>query len=237
MGVFRKSVNIPIATTTSIGQYGAAVPVGKLVLNGLVVSPDGTVSFISKGYASSITIQSAGNVSNINFTIVGTGNNGVSITEVIVGANNNSVYTNNLFETVLSITINNPPPGGTGFAIGSNHDVAIVVNGYNTSAGNNINVNYSALVNSLTAAGQWAAGGLIIYGVASNIPSLFTRTNLAHATRPNSYKALNDPAAVTTQANLNAGFITQTTYPFTAIVVTILNGVNTTPAFVEISQS
>jgi hypothetical protein len=237
MSIFRKSANIPAATTTSIGGYGAAVPVGRLVLNGPIVSQYGTVSFISNGYASSVTIQSAGNVSGINFTIVGTGNNGVNITEVIVGANANSVFTNNLFETVLSITIDAAPPGGTGFAIGSNANVAIVLNGYNTGASNNVNVNYSTLVNSLTAAGQWAAGGLIIYGVAGNTPSLITRTNLAHATRANNYKALNDPAAATTQANLNAGLITQTTYPFGAVVIAILNGVNTTPAFVEITQS
>lgn len=236
MSVFRKSANIPAATTTSIGVYGAAVPVGRLVLNGPIVSPNGTVSFINSGYASSVTIQSAGDVSGINFTIVGTGNNGTNITEVIVGANANSVFTNNLFENVLSITINAAPPGGVGFAIGSNTNVAIVFNGYNTGAGNNVNVNYSMLVNSLTAAGQWAAGGLILYGVAANTPSLLTRTKLAHATRSNNYKALNDPAAATAQANLNAGVITQTTYPFAGVVVAILNGVNTTPAFVEITQ-
>ena len=235
MSIFRKSVNIPIATTISIGGYGAGVPVGRLVLNGPIVSPNGTVSFIDKGYASSVTIQSAGNVSGINFTIVGTGNNGVNITEVIVGANANSVFTNNLFETVLSITIDAAPPGGVGFAIGSNANVAIVLNGYNTGASNN--VRYSMLGNSLTAAGAWAAGGLIIYGVAGNTPSLLTRAKLAHATRSNNYKALNDPAAATTQVNLNAGLVTQTTYPFGAVVVAILNGVNTTPAFVEITQS
>lgn len=52
---------------------------------------------------STITLTSTGNISAVNFTIRGTDATGAVVTEVIAGPNNNTVYTNNVFASVMSV--------------------------------------------------------------------------------------------------------------------------------------
>jgi hypothetical protein len=239
MSIFKNAVNIPTVASCigSIGTYNA-IAAGKIILNGPIVSSSGEVSFINIGYASSVKFTTAGNLSARTFTVVGT-YNGTRITENIVGPNNASVVTNNLFHTIISINIDGAFLAA--FTIDSGYNIAVVASNSN----NNIsylssNYTYSVLLNSLTAAGAWAAGGAIIYGVTNAAPTLLQVTSLTYATRASNYFSLPVTGAALagfTQVQLNNGVSTQTNYPFAAVIVYLAAGINTTPAFIEIAQS
>lgn len=240
MTIFRQAVNIPTVASSvaNIGTFGIGA-VGRLVLNGPIASGvSGQVSFINNGYASGLSFTSAGNISAASFTIVGT-YNGTIITETIVGPNAATVYTNNLFHTIISVNISIVAIAA--FTIGSNYNVAVVLQDGNSRMGDShSNYTYSVLLNSLTAAGAWAAGGAIIYGVVNTAPSSLQVATLAYATRPSNYFSLPVTGAALggfTQLQLNNGVITQTTYPYAAVIVYLAAGINTTPTFIEISQS
>jgi hypothetical protein len=166
--------------------------------------------------------------------------NGLIIQESLAGPNNNTVYTNNLFHTIISISATG---GGVAnaFTIGSNYNIAVVLPDGNSKAGfTHPNYTYSILLNSLTAGGQWAAGNAIIYGVSNNAPVSLQASNLTYANRPSNYFALpvtGAALAAITQAQLNNGIIVQTTYPYAAVIVYLAAGINTTPVYIEISQS
>jgi hypothetical protein len=246
MSIFRQAVNIPTVASSSanIGTYNGLIPPTpgnsiNLTLNGSLVGINGQVSFISNGYASGLSFTSGLNVSTSTFTIVGT-YNGLIIQESLAGPNNNTVYTNNLFHTIISISATG---GGVAnaFTIGSNYNIAVVLPDGNSKSGlTHPNYNYSILLNSLTAAGQWAAGNAIIYGVSNIAPVSLQASNLTYANRPSNYFALpvtGAALAAITQAQLNNGIIVQTTYPYAAVIVYLAAGINTTPVYIEISQS
>lgn len=246
MSIFRQAVNIPTiaSSTANIGTYNGLIPPTpgnsiNLTLNGSLVGINGQVSFISNGYASGLSFTSGLNVSTSTFTIVGT-YNGLIIQESLTGPNNNTVYTNNLFHTIISISATG---GGVAnaFTIGSNYNIAVVLPDGNSKSGlTHPNYNYSILLNSITAAGQWAAGNAIIYGVSNNAPVSLQASNLTYANRPSNYFSLpvtGAALAAITQAQLNNGIIVQTTYPYAAVIVYLAAGINTTPVYIEISQS
>ena len=120
MSVFRQSANIVAANEALIGTYAG-------VVEGEVLTQH--VSFINKGYASSISITSAGDISAASFTIIGTFNNN-SIIEVLGGPNANSVSSVNLFHTITSIRASIAV--AVAYSIGANNNVAIILNSYNT---------------------------------------------------------------------------------------------------------
>jgi hypothetical protein len=239
MTIFRQAVNVPTVASSvaNIGTFGIGA-VGRLVLNGSQANITGQVSFINNGYASGLSFTSAGNILAASFTIVGT-YNGTIITETIAGPNANTVYTNNLFHTIISVNISIAATAA--FTIGSNYNVAVVLTDGNSRMGDShSNYTYSVLLNSLTAAGAWAAGGAIIYGVANIAPASLQVATLAYATRPSNYFSLPVTGAALggfTQLQLNNGVITQTTYPYAAVIVYLAAGINTTPTFIEVSQS
>ena len=240
MSIFRQAVNIPTVASSvaNIATYANVAAAGQLTLNGSLVGITGQVSFINMGYASGLSITSGANISAATFTIVGT-YNGLIIQESLVGPNNNTVYTNNLFHTIVSISVNGAIANA--FTIGSNYNIAVVLPDGNSKAGfTHPNYNYSILLNSLTAGGQWAAGGAIIYGVSNNAPLSLQASNLTYANRPSNYFALpvtGAALAAITQVQLNNGIIVQTTYPYAAVIVYLAAGINTTPVYIEISQS
>lgn len=229
MSVFRQSANIVAADETLIGDY-----VG--VVEGEVLTQH--VSFINKGYASSISITSGADISAASFTIIGTFNNN-SIIEVLEGPNTDTVSSVNLFHTITSIRAS--VDVGEAYSIGANNNVAVILNSYNTGNVNNFNLNnFNIMINSLTAAGDWNGASVIPYGLSVNYPSSLTTVNLTYGTRLNSFYSLVDlaaPVADVTQAELNRGFITTTNYPFKCIIVCFLNSVIDADSFVEITQS
>ena len=102
MAGYQRSItfSLPAAVTNGICLSQTRASAGALTLNG---------SLVSGGVASLVTSQRVGiagtsNNSAVNFTIVGTGTNGLSQTEVLAGPNNNTVNTTHDFLTVTSIT-------------------------------------------------------------------------------------------------------------------------------------
>jgi len=229
MSVFRQSTTIAPVAANNIGTYAAVVA-------GTVPLPQGgPISFINKGYASSLVISSGADISGATFTITGTYNNKY-VTETVTGPNATVAVTNNLFHTINTITAS--ANIAQAYTIGSNFNVAVVLNSYNTRNATNFNLSsYSVLVNSLTAAGQWDAGEFVIYGVSGQMPVTLTSATLDYDTRSSNLFAINDVAAAVSQAELNAGFITNTNYPFSGVIVYFTNGVIQTSSFVEITQS
>lgn len=240
MTIFRQAVNIPTVASSAanIGTYANVAAAQKLILNGSLVSVTGQVSFINMGYASGLSITSGSNISGVTFTIVGT-YNGLIIQESLVGPNANTVYTNNLFHTIISISVNGVVANA--FTIGSNYNIAIVLTDGNSRMGeSHPNYTYSILLNSITAGGQWAAGSAIIYGVSNIAPISLQASSLTYANRASNYFALpvtGAALAAITQAQLNNGILTQTTYPYAAVIVYLAAGINTTPVYIEITQS
>lgn len=240
MTIFRQAVNIPTVASSvaNIGTYANVAAAQKLILNGLLVGVTGQVSFINMGYASGLSITSGANISGVTFTIVGT-YNGLIIQESMAGPNTNTVYTNNLFHTIISISVNGAVANA--FTIGSNYNVAVVLPDGNSRMGqSHPNYTYSILLNSITAGGQWAAGSAIIYGVSNIAPISLQATSLTYANRASNYFSLpvtGAALAAITQAQLNNGILTQTTYPYAAVIVYLAAGINTTPVYIEITQS
>jgi hypothetical protein len=240
MSIFRQAVNIPTVASSvgAIGSYTGATATGNLTLNGARVSVDGTIKFSLMGFASSVTITKGGGISlaNITFTITGIFAGNLIVESILGPANNTSVTTNNLFETIIGINIGASTVQT--FTIDSNVNTAVMLIGNNPVAAKLPKSNtYSILLNSRAAAGNWAAGSAIIYGVADTAPTLLQANALVNITTYNNFYALFGASAVITQAQLNSGVITQTTYPFAAVIVYLAAGINTTPAFIEITQS
>lgn len=234
------SVDVPPtlvpSNNTNIGLYPNGIPSGKITLNGPLVNASGEVCF--GNYASSITF-SGGNLAAVTFTIIGI-SNGVLITEYLPGVATGFSFTDNLFHTIISISAN-VASGAVTVNIGSNYFMAVTFNNLITNISKfETNYIYNIMLNSLSAADDWPVNSLLIYGVNDNAPkrlNIFELGWQGQENRNNKYFALNNPFAITSQASLNNGFITTTTYPFSKIIVFLSNGINTTPVFVEITQS
>lgn len=230
MSIFRQ-------TASSITAYDPdTIGIYQQVVKGNIPLPNGSsVSFINKGYSSNISIGSGSDISNANFTIIGIYNN-KQIIETIKGPNNNFVYSDNLFDIVTSITVDNDI--NEGYGIGSNSEIAVVLNSYDTQEISNFNMNfYKILINSISASSDWAAGDFIIYGVSGSMPFNLSKRNLEYNTRSNNLIAINDISIDVTSAELHKGFIISTEYPFTGIIVYCRNKVIRTPTYIEITQS
>jgi hypothetical protein len=213
------------------------VPGGKIVLkpNGILANGDGIVSFISRGYASNIVINSGVDISAFTFEIIGT-YNGIPVQENLIGPNAATVVSVNLYHTITSIIVRGAAVGA--FTIGANESVAITLTNYNTNNVNNPNLKkYSVMLMSLAAGGPWGAGEVLVYGVSHKMPSTLTTNKLLYAQRDSTLYAINDEAAPVQQVDLNNGIIYSSNYPFIGIIVYLRNGVIDAPCFVEITQS
>lgn len=230
MSIFRQ-------TASSITAYNPdTIGIYQELIQGEIPLPGGNdISFINKGYSSNISIGSGADISSANFTITGVYNN-KQIIETLKGPNNNFVYSDNLFEIVTSITSDSNI--NQGYGIGSNSEIAVVLNSYDTQDITNFNMNfYKILINSLSASSDWVAGDFIIYGVSGSMPSNLSKLKLDYNTRSSNLVAINDITIDITAAELNKGFIVSSDYPFTGIIVYCRNKVIRTPVFIEITQS
>lgn len=94
----------PAATGTEVCQSQDAGP-GRLILNGdLSDNLESFVSFVNNGYCRTLSLSSPDDLSAANFTISGM-QNGVPVTEVLSGPNNNTVYGVTLYDIVTLITV------------------------------------------------------------------------------------------------------------------------------------
>lgn len=112
------SYSFPVGNTTDVCLLQTLAGTGSLVLNGNLVNlVNGQLSFIEKGYSRQLSLTSANNLSAQQFTINGI-QNGVPITENIAGPNANTVYSTEVFDTIISISVNGAVNGisiGTGW--------------------------------------------------------------------------------------------------------------------------
>lgn len=109
---------VPPSIGTEICILQSVIGAGSLIINGsLSNGVTQTASFAENGYCRNLSFISANNLSAVTFTITGT-QNGVTITENVIGPNNNSVYSGQLYDTVTSITTSgavNAVSVGSGF--------------------------------------------------------------------------------------------------------------------------
>lgn len=108
----------PVANTSDVCALQDTAGAANLVLNGdLANQVTNQVSFIDNGYSRSISLTSANDLAAVNFTISGI-QNGVLITEVLVGPNANTVYSVQIYDKIYSIATSgavNQVQVGTGF--------------------------------------------------------------------------------------------------------------------------
>jgi len=98
----------PIADTVDVCELQDTAGADILVLNGnLVNQVTNQLSFLDNGYSRSISITSANNLAAVNFTISGI-QNGVLLTEVLAGPNANTVYSDEIYDEIYSITTSGP---------------------------------------------------------------------------------------------------------------------------------
>lgn len=108
----------PIANNLDVCALQTTAGAANLVLNGnLANQVTNQVSFIDRGYSRSISLTSANNLAGVNFTISGI-QNGVLLTEVLVGPNANTVYSVQIYDKIYSIAtsnVANQVSAGTGY--------------------------------------------------------------------------------------------------------------------------
>jgi hypothetical protein len=141
--------NWPTPVVNGISLFQTLTANIPMLLNGSYVNKiTGTINFIDFGIVPRITLNSAANLSGINFLITGY-QNGVFISETLTGPNANTVTSVNCFDTVTQII----PTGTTGSTV----QVGVASVGYfpiillNTSLVNASGISYALNIVAATA--------------------------------------------------------------------------------------
>ncbi len=93
------------------------------VASAIALTLNGAKAGLTFDFARKLDLASAGNVSGVNFTIVGTDANGRAITEVKAGPSGNTVQSVNFYSTVTSITASGTM-GAVNMTVGTSDDLA-----------------------------------------------------------------------------------------------------------------
>lgn len=150
----------PDCNTQDICLIQSTTGAVSLVINGNLAS-GGIVPFINNGYSRQVSFTSANNLSAASFTITGL-QNGVSISEVVTGPNNNTVYSTNIYDVVSSIVSSAIVAGvsvGSGFS-----GFFKIISPVFTGLGGNLNYNFT-----LGSTFSTNVIGTTIYGSLVNI--------------------------------------------------------------------
>jgi hypothetical protein len=141
--------NWPTPVVNGISLFQTLTANIPLLLNGSYVNKiTGIINFIDFGIVPRITLNSAANLSGINFLITGY-QNGVFISETLTGPNNTTVTSVNCFDTVTQII----PTGTTGSTL----QVGVASVGYfpmillNTAKTNTSSISYALNIVAATA--------------------------------------------------------------------------------------
>lgn len=109
----------PAGNTTDVCLLQTLGGAGNLNLNGNLANlVNGQVSFIQKGYSRQISLTSANDLSARQFTVTGM-QNGITVTEDIVGPNNNTLYSVQVYDVISSISVGGAADAvsvGTGYS-------------------------------------------------------------------------------------------------------------------------
>lgn len=113
------SYTFPVANTQDVCLIQSVATNANFILNGnLANQVTGNVSFISLGYSRQISITSAFDNSGVTFVISGT-QNGVAISENLIGPNNATVYSVLIYDVITAISATVAPATnakvGTGY--------------------------------------------------------------------------------------------------------------------------
>jgi len=93
----------PAASTTAVSQLQTLTEASPLLLNGALSNTIQTkIPFLDHGYSRQVSLTSANNLSGVNFTITGI-QNGLTISEVVVGPNGGPVYGVEVYDEITSI--------------------------------------------------------------------------------------------------------------------------------------
>jgi hypothetical protein len=141
--------NWPAPVVNGISLFQTLTANIPMLLNGSYVNKiTGTINFIDFGIVPRVTLNSAANLSAINFLITGY-QNGVFISETLTGPNSTTVTSVNCFDTVTQII----PTGTTGSTI----QVGVASVGYfpmillNTAKTNTSSISYALNIVAATA--------------------------------------------------------------------------------------
>jgi hypothetical protein len=166
----RLTYTFPGGNTTDVCLLQNTGEAGNLVINGNLANLlNGQVSFIQKGYSRQISLTSGNDLSGETFTVIGT-QNGVAFTENITGPNNTTVYSDQIYDVITSITVDGAVNGisvGTGWQ------------GFFSLIAINLDrdfINYTLTLARLTA----DSVSFSVYGTLANIVN--NRTYLDHIT-------------------------------------------------------
>lgn len=114
---FPAAVTTAICTAQTLGAAGTFAIDGTLA--DLPSASRGVRRVKLAGIQRTITLTSTGNISGVNFTIVGIDLRGIAVTETIAGPNNNTVTTTAQYAEVDSVTTNAAVATATSLGTGS----------------------------------------------------------------------------------------------------------------------
>lgn len=107
----------PVASANGVASTQTPVNGGNLVLNGAY--SNSVTSIVNLGFSSVLSTTSAGaDLTNVTFTATGS-QNGVSVNDVIKGANAGTVNGVQYFDTITNISVNGAIPNGATVSIGT----------------------------------------------------------------------------------------------------------------------
>jgi len=96
----------PIQNLQAVCKTQDANAGDNLILNGVMaVSGASQISFIRTGVSRSVSISSTDNLSGAKFTVTGIQNGAGIIKNNITGPNNNTIYTDEIFDVITSVTV------------------------------------------------------------------------------------------------------------------------------------
>lgn len=148
-------INWPVSSTGSIAANQTLGAAGSMLLNGALSrtvtnnTPVG-VAQMPGSFERKVTLTSTGNISGVNFTIVGLDYQRNAVTEVLVGPNNSTVTSVNNYYIVSSITTNGAvatntsagtgSTGVTAWILGNNKPSPVSIGLYISITANTLNV-------------------------------------------------------------------------------------------------
>jgi len=104
-------ISFSAAATTAVCTGQTLGGAGAFVIDGTLLDKSATMVDVRRavfdgGVTRTVSLTSTGNISGVNFTIVGRDADGNAVTETRAGPNNNTVYTSALYNSVTSVTAN-----------------------------------------------------------------------------------------------------------------------------------
>lgn len=233
MAISQLNVYLPVVTVDGIATFNNALA-GKLNLTpSNIVDINGTINFIKFNYSSALTITSGFDISNVSFTITGI-NNGYSVVELINGPNNNTVSTNNIFESITGITISGDI--NDLFTIGYGRDVVVFkyVEFFYPSSSRPL---FTSMFISPNLAANIPINSILVYVSSLEKPGLLLNNEFSVGqsdTRPIHYRILTSAAITAVNAQAGVALPAIANIQGLQYIFVAKNGILTVPSFYSV---